>query len=363
MPLERRPEIIGMGKARGTVNITNEDIANKISEARIAIGKKPISTKVIDEMSKRTGIYERGWVNEGEAAAHMAAQSIRMALDMAGVSLEEIKAINVATGLPDYLGVPTGIVIMKEMGGPTNIRTDDTSAACPGFIHALGRTFSDLDSKNYGAGSPQIVVASEPASRGIDPYHSDTYVVFGDASGAFVMENRMVDPTVGPKAKFIHRTDPDYLYDLYVPVGGSRKRTDKKDLDEHLNSIHMKGPVIKEQAIRRLIEITEEILHEVGVSKDDIDLFIFHQANKEIIDEVTKKLEIPDDKTYVNIQRYGNTSAATIPVGMTEAHKDGMLKNGDKVVIGSFGAGINYGGGYMTLQGLPKNDSNPNDNR
>lgn len=356
MSVEMRPEIIGLGKARGTNNITNEYIFGRIDEIRRSSGKRELSQATKDEMARRVGIYERGWLNEDEAAAHMAKQSIKMALEMAGVDFNDVKAINVATGLPDFLGVPTGAVIVGEMGGPRNIRTDDMSAACPGFVNALGRTFADLDSYDYGMGGPQIVVAAEPASKGINPNHPETFLIFGDASGAFVMETREVDGSY-PKAKFKHRIDPDFIYDLYVPRGGSRGRVDEEALQQHLDCIHMNGPKIKKEAVKRLTEISEEVLDATGVPKSEINVFIPHQANKQIMDEVAYNLGL-SDKAYSNIHKYGNTSAASIPVAMREAWEEGKLKNNDIVLIASFGAGLNIGAGIFTMQSLPNREQN-----
>ncbi len=313
------------------------------------LGRKP---EVVERMTSRVGIKERGWLGEGQGASYLAKISVSQALEMAGVDIKDIKAMTVATGLPDYMGVPTGSIITKELSGNYKIATMDVSGACPGFIHALRTAYTDLTSE-YGTGGPLVCVAAEPASKGVSTKTVDTFLIFGDGSGAVVMD--LVDvnvPEGTPKATFDYQIDPYYLYDLYVPTGGSVNPKGGEDT----NCIRMNGKVVKEQAVRRLCEISESVLSKAKLSLGDIDLFIPHQANLEIIEEAGAKLGIPREKVFVNIQRYGNTSAASIPIAMREAWEEGRLKNGNIVLAATFGAGLNFAGAILPMNGLPEQE-------
>lgn len=347
---EMRPEIVGLGKSRGTKNVTNEDIANLINATLPA--DKQIPPKVFDRLARRTGVVDRGWNEVGEGASVLAIKAIPMALEMANVSLDDIKALNVATGLPDYFGVPTGVIIMMELGGHYDISTDDTSAACPGFLHVLRKTYSDVSSQ-YGLGGPQLAVAAEPASKGINPLNHQTFPIFGDGGAAVVIDMIEVNKKE-PKARFVHRIDPSLLYKLYVPAGGSRRRVDEAALRDNLDSIHMEGEEVKQEAIKRLIEVSKEVLRLSKMTVDDIDLFIPHQANLQIIKPVGEALKFREEKVMINIDHYGNTSAASMPIAMREAYEQGRLKRGDRVLLATFGAGLNFGAAVLPMNGLPE---------
>lgn len=353
MSTERRPEIIGLGKSRGTINITETDIANRMNDYRRKRHEREVPVEVFTRLARKTGARERGWNKEGEGASVLGIKAIPQALETANVSLEDIKALNVATGLPDFLGVPTGAIIMMELAGAQEyaVSTDDISAACPGSLHVLRRAYTDISSP-YGLGGPQLAVACEPASKGINPSNPQTYPIFGDGGAALVIDLVEVKEA-RPKAKFTHGIDPRLLEKLYVPAGGSRRRVDEQALREHLDSIHMEGEEVKEQAIKKLVKISLKIMKLVGVTIEDIDLFIPHQANMQIIKPVGEQLGFPEEKVFTNIEKYGNTSAASIFIAMREAWEQGRLKRGDNLLIASFGAGLNFGAAFLPMDGLP----------
>lgn len=360
MSVEMRPEIIGLGKAQGSRVITNFDVAQMMDEHR-KDGERGIPAKVVDRLAKRVGLDKRGWLNEGEGASHLGTIATKQAMEMAGITIGDVKSVIVATGLPDYLGVPTGTIIVENLGGNQKIQTADISGACPGFFHAL-KGVTDSLSNPYGIGGPQVCVAAEPASKGINARVPETYMLFGDGGGAFVMDLVDVDSS-SPRFIFDFGNDPSLRENLYVPAGGSRIPTTRQSLEQNLNCIRMDGPIVKEAAIRYMTEIAESVLVKAHMTLADVDLVIPHQANLEIIKGVAENLQVPDEKLYVNIQRYGNTSAASVPIAIREAWEEGKLKKGDKVLAVTFGAGLNFAGAVIPMNALPENDINPNNNR
>lgn len=353
MGTERRPEIIGLGKARGSRTITRAEAAQMLVDARDP-SERPLSPQVAERLMRRVGVDERGWCTDEEAASDLAVKSIPGALAMAGKDIAEIKSIVFATGLPDHLGVPTGTIVIKKLGGSYEVATADISGACPGFIHALRTVYTDLTSP-YGVGGPQIVVASEPASKGINPKYPETFVLFGDASGAVVIDLTEVD-SPSTLAKFHYEIDPD-LEILTVPAGGSRITVDEEALRQGLTYIKMDGEKVKNKAIEMMYMAAKKVLEKAKVTFNQINLVISHQANLEIIKALQKKLGLPDEKMFVNIDRYGNTSAASIPVALTEAFEQGRLNRGDIVLAVTFGAGLNAAAAVLPMYGLPERKS------
>lgn len=354
MSTERRPEIIGLGKSRGSQIQTREQTASVIAEKQ-----EERSLKVAERMLRSVGIDERGWLKEGEAASHLGTEAARQAMEMAGITIKDVTSMHVATGLPDYLGVPTGTIIIENLGGNKNIKTVDYSGACPGFFHALSATVDSL-SNPRGIGGPQMAVAAEPASKGINEHVKVTYSLFGDGGGAFVMDNVEVDAT-SPRFESDWGNDPELREKLYVPAGGSRRAVDEEVLKNHLNCITMEGDAIKKAAIHYMTQKAIRVLEKADLSVDDVDLIIPHQANLQIIQGVKRNLEeklkkeIPDEKFYTNIQRYGNTSAASVPIAIREAWEEGRLKRGDTVLAVTFGAGLNFAGAIIPFNALPEN--------
>ncbi len=363
MPVERRPEIIGLGKAHGSLLVTAQETAQAMVDRRAEEHESDPNVKLISlalaiRALRRYGIGDRYFCTSEEASSDMGTIAGKMALEMAGKSAKDIKNLPYATGLQDHLGVPTGTIVMKNLQGNYNAATADISGACPGFVHALRTAYTDMTSE-YGLGSPQMVIASEPASKGINKEYMKTWILFGDAAGAVVLDMVEVDPDC-PKATFVYGMDPDMLPDLIVPAGGSREPTTIESIEQGRNMIKMDdGEKIKEAAIFNMTAIVKRLLEKSGLTLNEIDLVIAHQANLEIINGVRNKLsedfgeEIPSEKFYVNIQRYGNTSAATIPVAIREAWEEGRLKKGNKILIVTFGAGLNFAGAILPMNGLP----------
>lgn len=351
MSVEMRPSITGLGKAQGPREITNFDIADMMNVQEDP-RKAEIFKKAVDRLAKRVGLDKRGWLEEDEGASYLGTIAARQAMEMAGITISDVKSVIVATGLPDYLGVPTGTIIVENLGGNQKIQTADVSGACPGFFHAL-KSVEDSLANPHGIGGPQICVAAEPASKGINPSAQETYLLFGDGGGAFVMDLKEVDDRE-PHFTFDFGNDPSLREDLYVPAGGSRKKVDQDVLDQNLNCIRMNGDKVKAAAIRYMTEIAESVMAKAHMTLEDIDLVVPHQANLEIIKGVAQNLQVPDEKLYVNIGRYGNTSAASVPIAIREAYEERRLKRGNRVLAVTFGAGLNFAGAIIPMHGLPE---------
>lgn len=359
---ELRPEIIGFGKAHGSILVTAQETAQAMVDRRreereIDPSLDEITLAVALRGLRSFGIGDRHFSGPEQASAYMATIAGRSALEMAGVTAKDIKNMPYATGLPDYMGVPTGTIVMKNLNGNYQAATADVGAACPGFIHAFRHAITDMTSE-YGLGSPQMVIASEPASKGITKDYMKTWPLFGDAAGAIVLDMVEVDERA-LKTVFAYGMDPDMLHDLYVPAGGGMEPSTDETLRQGKHYIKMDdGVKVKKAAILNMAAIAKRLLQKSNLRLSDIDLIIPHQANQQIITGVRAQIEedlqekLPKEKVYVNIQRYGNSSAATIPVAMREAWEEDRIKKGTIVMGLSFGAGLNFGGFVMQMNGI-----------
>jgi 3-oxoacyl-[acyl-carrier-protein] synthase-3 len=270
---------------------------------------------------------------------------------MAGIEKEEIERIIHATSSPDYQGAPVGSIIQDKLGIKTDIQVFDIAAACTGWGQGLSVAFAFAKNSDSGA---QAIIGSEIISPVINPSIEQTYILFGDAAGATIVENVVPDQGAPTKYAFKAGSDGSLLKSLYVPAGGSRLPANKETLEQGLHAIHMDGKVIKEQAIRRMSEVTRAVLDLAGLSVEDIDLFIPHQANLSIIKETADALKVPEEKVMVTIQNYGNTSAASIPTALYEAYHGGRIKRNQYLAFATFGAGLVYIAGVIPMVGLPK---------
>ncbi len=344
---EYAASIVALYHNRGEVNMTNLDVGQRMSGARQP-GDKPIRAEAIDKLAREVGIVERGWVRSDQACSDLAYPAVKRALEMWGKDKNTIRAIEVATNLGDHLGSSTAVILQQMLDLPEAIAGADISAGCPAFIHALRLTFGDVESE-HGLGGPQICVASETCSKGIDPRDRTTYPLFGDGAGAVIVERVELKPGQA-KPQFVHITKGQFLKSLYVPGGAGRDVNGKR-------SIVMDGKVVAEQAITSMYQACNEVLEKAGAKLSDIDLLIPHQANINIIYELGKKLGFPVERTVINIDRYGNTSAASIPVAMSEAYQTNRLKRGHIVLAPTFGAGLNAAVAYLPMDNLPQQES------
>ncbi|OGD91081.1 hypothetical protein A3D81_02095 [Candidatus Curtissbacteria bacterium RIFCSPHIGHO2_02_FULL_40_17] len=352
------PGIIGIGKSVGRKLVTNHDIAEAVAQYRNeSRGRNPdllprLRNSVL-KMLGPIGTDTRYWADEEQCTSDLATEASLEALRMAEKSPREITSITLATMSQDYLGVPVAPVVQYRLETKNGIPAKDIQAACAGTLYALHDVFKDLTSQ-FGSGGPQLAIGAEVLSKHIHPSHPDTYGLFGDAAGALVID--MVEDRQGDasKVQFHLGADGQFQTDLLIPGGGTKHPTSMQTVEDGMHCLQMNGPIIEAQAIRRMAESTEAVLKKANLKPGEISLFIPHQANKEIIIKTAKLLNFPIERVYININRYGNTSAATIPLAMHDAYYEGRLNPDEMIVVASLGAGLVFGAATLSTTGLPK---------
>lgn len=284
---------------------------------------------------ERTGISERRIADPEMGAAAMGAEAARAALHKAGVQPEEVDLILVSTATPDRL-LPATATDVQLLIGATRAAAMDLSAACSGFIYAMTMAEGYLAS---GRGEIAVVVATEKMSAIVDWEDRSTCVLFGDGAGAVVL--RRGDGTRGMLSSFM-RSDGALAELLWRPAGGALVPMDEKVLETRDHLVRMAGREVFKSAVRSMAEACDEALQSAGISAADIDLVVPHQANMRIIEATARYAGIPMEKVFVNVDRYGNMSSATIPVALDEAVEEGRLEPGSLVLMVAFGAGLTW---------------------
>ena len=319
-----RTVILGTGAAVPKKVLTNQDLESIVDTS--------------DEwIATRTGIKSRYIAEDGESTSTLATEAARRALEMAGVKGEEVDMIVVGTTSPDMIMPNTGALVQKNLGA-SNAFAFDVYAACSGFIYAL--TIADKFVKE-NPGKKILAIGSELLSSITDWQDRNTCVLFGDAAGAVVVSGAS-DGERGILSTHLH-SDGCLWELLYIPGGGcvyppSAEMAEKRDY-----CIRMHGNEVYKHAVRSLTEVAQEALAANQLDPEDVDLFIPHQANIRIMNKVAERLKIPPDRVYINIERYGNTSSASIPVALDEANRAGRIKRGDLVLLDAFGGGFTWG--------------------
>src|SRR5919108_4870937 len=316
---QRRSVVLGTGSELPTKIITNEDL------------EKMVDTS--DEwITVRTGIKERRVLEEGKGNADMAYQAAQRALDDATVEANDLDAIIMATVTPDY-PFPSSACILEDMLGARGAFSFDVSAACSGFLNALAVADSFI---RTGKIRNALVVGSDALSRLLNWQDRTTCILFGDAAGAIVLG---AADNGGPGILSTRlRTDGSYVKTLYVPAGGSLKPARPETVARNEHTITMNGKEVFKIAVRSMEEISRQALDEAGVGGEQVSLIIPHQANPRIIVALAERLGVPMEKVVVNLDRYGNTSAASVPVALDEARRAGRVHPGDIVLLNAFGA-------------------------
>ena len=288
-------------------------------------------------ITKRTGIKERHIAAEGESSSDMGTEAAKMALKNAKMKPEEIDCVICSTVTPDHFFPSTACLIQKNLN-LTNAFAFDISAACSGYPYALSVARSMLmnDSINN-----VIVVASEKMSSITDWTDRSTCVLFGDGAGAAILRNE--DSESGILSVY-HGSDGSLGDLLIVPAGGSRKPASYETVKNKQHFIQMEGNEVFKEAVRRMIESANYVIEDAGINVEDIKLVIPHQANLRIINAIAKRLKLKDDQVFINLDKTGNTSAATIAISLAEADESGLIKTGDIIILTSFGAGVTWGG-------------------
>jgi 3-oxoacyl-[acyl-carrier-protein] synthase III len=290
---------------------------------------------------ERTGIRERRIAAADMGAADMGARASRIAMERAGVHPGEIDVIVVSTATPDRL-LPSTACDMQALLGATNAAAYDISAACSGFLYALSIAEGHIASGNAEIA---LVVSTEKMSGIVDWGDRATCVLFGDGAGAAVLRRAGTGGS-GVVSSFI-RSDGTLAELLWRPAGGVRVPMDIAVLDEKSHLVKMAGREVFKSAVRSMAEAADQALMRAGLTGADIDLLIPHQANMRIIEATARYAGIPMERVFVNVDRYGNMSSATVPIALDEAVEQGRLKKGDNVMMVAFGAGFTWASTVM----------------
>ncbi len=290
---------------------------------------------------ERTGIKERRWIDPAkDTVANMAAKASRLALQRANLTEKDIEFIVFATITPDYFFPGSGVLLQRELG-LDSIGALDIRNACSGFIYALSVADQFIKSGMY---KTILVVGAEIQSTAIDATTRgrNTAVIFADGAGAVILQ-----PSDKPGILSTHlHSDGRFAEELYVRDPGSSRPRKERQPEQILDTTHFKvvmnGSQVFKHAVVRFMEVINEALAANGMTKDEISLLVPHQANLRISQFIQQKLELPDAKVYNNIMRYGNTTAASIPIAMSEAWAEGKIKENDLICLAAFGSGFTW---------------------
>ncbi len=304
--------------------VTNDDLAELVNTS--------------DEwIRERTGIGERRVVADGECNSDLSAKAIENCLANSGVSAEEIDLIIIPTVTPD-MAFPSTACLVQEKLGAKKAWGFDLSGACSGFLFALATGAQFVQT---GTHKKVVIVGTDVMTSIIDPQDRATCVLFGDGAGAVLLEPTE-DEGIG-FLDFLLRADGSGGKYLHMPAGGSKNPASHETVDKRMHYVHQDGRTVFKFAVKYLTEVTLEILRRNGRVPEDLSLFVPHQANLRIIKSTAARLKLREDQIAVNIERYANTTAATIPISLFESYSNGRLKKGDLVVLASFGAGFTWG--------------------
>ncbi|MBV8475846.1 MAG: ketoacyl-ACP synthase III [Acidobacteria bacterium] len=317
----------------------------KISALGIYVPPRLLTNKDLESMVdtsdqwilERVGIRERHIADKGVASSDLAVEAARKALAERGIEAGEVDAIIVATVTPDMLFPCTACIVQHKLGAKS-VWGFDLNGACSAFLYAVqvGSQFILT-----GAHKKVLVIGSDVMSSIIDYTDRATCVIFGDGAGAVVLEPAD-DDSLG-MVDFIHEVDGSGGCSLYMPGGGSLHPSTHATVDQKMHYVHQDGQAVFKFAVRKQTELCEKILKRNGLSAKDVDAFIPHQANRRIIMATADRLGLNPEKVIINIDRYGNTTAGTIPLAMHTARTEGKLKKGNMVLMASVGAGFTVG--------------------
>jgi 3-oxoacyl-[acyl-carrier-protein] synthase III len=315
--------IAGTGSYLPETILTNEDLAKRVDTS--------------DEwIFSRTGIRERRIAAEGEFTSHMASAAARKALEQAGLDAADVQLIIVATITPDTLTPATACYVQRQLGASKAVAFD-ISAACSGFLYAMKiskRLIAD------GAFENALIIGAEKLSAFVNWEDRTTCVLFGDGAGAAVL--RRAQPGEGEILATEMGTDGNLTHLLNIPGGGSACPITESNVGNHLSTLAMQGKEVFKHAVNRMKEAAETVIARANLQPEDIACVIPHQANLRIIDAIADRLAVPEGRVFVNLDKYGNTSAAAVAIALDEANRSGAFKRGDNIVLVVFGAGLTW---------------------
>jgi 3-oxoacyl-[acyl-carrier-protein] synthase-3 len=317
-----RAHVAGWGKYVPERVLTNDELTQMVETS--------------DEwIRSRTGISERHIAREDETTASMAIEATHEAMEMAGINPSEIDAIIVATCTPDYV-FPSTACLVQDAIGATHAAAFDLSAGCSGFVYGLN-VAADLIAS--GTHQTALVIGAETLSRIVDWEDRTTCVLFGDGAGAVILRGNGADGGILSSVLGSDGSGGDLLR---LPGGGSQHPASHHTVSEGMHFLKMKGREVFRFAVRVMPAATRQVLEKAGATLEDVRLIIPHQANRRITSASIKALGLPEDRIYSNVERYGNTSAASIPIALCEAVEEGRMQRDDLVVLVGFGAGLTW---------------------
>lgn len=319
-------KMLGAGASSGSKLVANEDLAKRGYDSEWVV--------------QRTGIKSRFHVEDGESCSDMAIRAAEACLKNTGIDAADIDLIIVATVSPDHKTPSTACLVQAQLG--SQAAAMDLNAACSGFIYALVTASQFVRS---GCSRNALVIGVEAPTTFVNPEDRKTFPLFGDGAGAVIITADLEPDDSKSSGILSYQLGSDgSLGDaLVVPAGGSRKQFSQEVLDQGEHLLSMDGRTVFKWAVRLIPVVVGQLLEDTGMSIDEIDLFIPHQANIRIIDAAVETLGIDREKVFVNLDRYGNTSSASIPISIAEALEQGRIKPGSNVMMVGFGAGLTWG--------------------
>ena len=322
-----RAIITGVGHFAPENKLTNKDI-----EQMVDTNDEWITT--------RTGIKERRILGKGKGTSFMAVKAAEIILSQRNISADELDLIIVATVTPDMPVPSTAALVQKELK-TSNCWGFDLNGGCTGFVYALSIASQFVEN---GKHQKVMVIGADKMSAIVDYEDRNTCVLFGDAAGAVLIEpsNDNLGDNLGIRDFILHMDGSGYSA-LYVNAGGSLEPASQETVSKRKHFVKQDGKAVFKRAVKDMADVSIQIMEKNNLTGKDIRFLIPHQANFRIIDAVAKKMNLDEDHVVVNIGKYGNTTAATIPLAMSEAYQDGLIKKGDWIVISAFGAGYTWG--------------------
>jgi 3-oxoacyl-[acyl-carrier-protein] synthase III len=326
--------MIGNATSNGRVSITGIG-----SYAPERVMKNDELARMVDTSDEwiveRTGIRERRVAAPEEALSDLSLPAAKAALEQAGLDASSVDLLIVATVTPDMAFPSTGAILADQLGAK-EAAAYDLSAGCTGFVYALAQAHGMVAS---GLADHALVVGGDVLSKIVDWEDRSTCVLFGDGAGAVVLERVKEGGFLG----FELGADGSGGPQLYIPAGGSRTPASAESVAGRQHYAKMNGREVFKFATRVLVDSAEKVLDECGVSVEEVDVYVPHQANVRIIDHARRKLGIPEERTVVNVDRFGNTSSGSIPLALRDAEADGRLVAGEMVLMTGMGAGLTWG--------------------
>ncbi len=323
--------IVGTGSYLPERVVSNEELAGPL-------GIDP------EHVYRLTGIRERRWAASGEAASDLATMAGRRALEMARLQPSAIDAIILSSTSPDMSFPSTACLVQRNLGC-ARVGAFDVAASCSGFLYALSMADAMIRS---GQARTCLVAAAEVKSRFLDRRDEATAVLFGDGAAAAVVH---AEPRESPQASGVLGirlyADGSQHALIHVPAGGSRRPASGETLSAGQHTLRLQGAPLFRAAVRRIERAVRDVLKEFGVRIEELGQVVFHQANGRILAQVAERLGVPAQRLASVIERYGNTSSASLPIALDAAAREGRITSGDLVLLGSFGGGLTWGAGLL----------------